>query len=136
MESRNAPSEQLLGLLVEEGAVNRMVADSVRNRLKDSWIPLGKILRQKGWLTTAQIAELLRLQAENPSLRIGEIALERGFCTPTQIEDALRTQRELSPHVLELVADAQGLVPDKLLRAMTRYARFLESRTPPVLREQ
>jgi len=135
MESGKAPSELLLEYLVEEGAVERIVADGMRNRLRDTWVPLGKILRQKGWLSTAQVVELLRLQAGNPSQPIGEIALAHGFCTSAQIEDALRMQRDLSPHVLELVAEAEVLAPEKFLRAMARYARALEARAAPMLRE-
>ena len=89
MEREKNPSEELLELLVEEGAVARAVADSVRNRQRETWIPLGKILRQRGWLTMAQLEELLRLQSKMPMLRLGEIALERRYCTAAELEDAL-----------------------------------------------
>jgi len=132
MESEKNPSEELLDLLVEEGAIARTVADSVRNRLCDTWIPIGKILRQRGWLTTTQLAELLQLQANTPEVRLGEITLQRGYCSAIQLEDALRVQRELSPHVLDLLAETEGVEPAQVLRAITRYVRELESRLPTI----
>lgn len=128
-------SEELLDLLVEDGVVARDVADSVRARHRDTWIPLGKILRQKGSLSMGQLVEVLHLQSQTPGLRIGDIALERGFCTPAQIEDGMRTQRELSPHVLDLIAEAQGVAPEKLVRALGRYVRTLEARIQSSLSE-
>ena len=136
METQKNPSEELLDLLVEEGAVARTVADSVRSRHRDTWVPIGKILRQRGWLSMAQLVDLLQLQSRTPGLRLGEIALECGYCTAGQLEDALRIQRETSPHVLDLLAEAQGVEPERLLRAVTHYVRALEARihTTPVER--
>lgn len=130
METQKPPSEELLDLLVEEGAVASTDADSVRTRHRDTWIPLGKILRQKGWLTMGQLVEVLQLQSQHPGLRLGDIAVERGYCTRAQIDDALRTQRDLSPHVLDLVGSTGSVEPEKLLRAVTRYVRALEARIP------
>jgi len=130
METQKPPSEELLDLLVEEGAVASTDADSVRTRHRDTWIPLGKILRQKGWLTMGQLVEILQVQARHPGLRLGEIAVERGHCTRAQLEDALRTQRDLSPHVLDLLGPSGSVEPEKLLRAVTRYVRALEARIP------
>lgn len=134
MEEHKPASEELLDVLVAEGVVVPAVADSVRSRHRDTWVPLGKILRQKGSLSMGQLVELLQLQSKNPGLRIGDIALEREFCTRAEIEDALRTQRDLSPHVLDLIAEAQGVDPEKLVRALGRYVRTLEARiqTAPV----
>lgn len=128
MESQKSASEELLDLLVEERVVARATADSVRSRHRDTWVPLGKILREKGWLQMGQLVELLQLQAKNPGLRLGDIALERGFCTQAQIDDCLRTQRDLSPHVLDLIAGAEGVESEKLIRALGRYVRTLEAR--------
>jgi hypothetical protein len=130
METQKPPSEELLDLLVEEGAVASADADSVRTRHRDTWIPLGKILRQKGWLTMGQLVEILQLQAQYPSLRLGDIVVERGHCTRAQLAEALRTQRDLSPHVLELLESSTSVEPEKLLRAVTRYVRALEARIP------
>jgi hypothetical protein len=128
MDTYKPASEELLDLLVEEGAVDRSVADSVRNRHRDTWVPLGKILRQKGFLSMGQLVEVLQLQAKNPGLRLGDIVLERGFCTQAQIDAGMRTQTELSPHVLDLIGEAQGVETDKLVRALGRYVRTLEAR--------
>jgi hypothetical protein len=128
MDTYKPASEELLDLLVEEGAVDHAVADSVRTRHRDTWVPLGKILRQKGFLSMGQLVEVLQLQAKNSGLRLGDIVLERGFCTRAQIDDGMRTQAELSPHVLDLIGEAQGVEIDKLVRALGRYVRTLEAR--------
>ncbi|MCY2961301.1 MAG: hypothetical protein NTY35_14155 [Planctomycetota bacterium] len=130
METQKPAHEALLDLLVEEGAVDRAVAEAVRTRHRETWVPLGKILRQKGWLSMGQLVEVLQLQAGHPGLRLGEIALQRGFCSASQLAEALRIQSDLSPHILELVAGTQGLDPDRILRALSRYVRALEARIP------
>lgn len=128
MEAQKAPGEELLDLLVEDGVIARSAAESVRHRHRETAIPLGKILRLKGALTPGQLAELLQAQSQDGHLRLGEVAVRRGFCTRAQIADALRTQRELSPHVLDLVAEGAGVELQRLLRAVTRYVRALEDR--------
>lgn len=131
MEPRKSADEErldLLDVLVEDGVLARATADTVRHRQRETWIPLGKILRRKGALTAAQLVELLQVQSQDPRTRLGEVAVARGYCTRAQVEDGLRTQRELSPHVLDLVAEEAGVEPVKLFRAVTRYVRALEAR--------
>jgi hypothetical protein len=127
MESKKAPNEELLDLLVEEEALPRPVAEALRARLRETWVPLGKILRQKGWLSMPQLTEILQLQSQTP-LRLGEIACLRGYCTSEQVEQALHIQREMSPHALDLVFQAEGVDVTKVVRAVTRYVRRLETR--------
>ncbi len=127
MDSKKAPNEELLDLLVEEEAIPRPVAEVLRARLRETWVPLGKILRQKGWLSMPQLTEILQLQSQSP-LRLGEIACLRGYCTGEQVEEALHIQREMSPHALDLVFQAEGVDMTKVVRAVTRYVRTLETR--------
>jgi hypothetical protein len=127
MDSKKAPSEELLDLLVAEGAVPRPVADALRSRLRESWMPIGKILRQKGWISMPQLTEMLQLQSHSP-LRLGEIACSLGYCTAQQIEEALQIQREMSPHALDLVFGSAGVDVEKVMKSVTRYVRTLESR--------
>jgi hypothetical protein len=127
MESKKAPNEELLDLLVEEGAIPRPVAEALRGRLRETWMPIGKILRQKGWLSMPQLTEILQLQSQSP-LRLGELACARGYCTAAQIEEALQVQREMSPHALDLVFQTAGIDVEKVLKGVTRYVRTLETR--------
>ena len=131
MEPRKPAHEErldLLDVLVEDGVLARAAADAVRHRQRETWIPLGTILRKKGALTAAQLVELLQVQSQDPRSRLGEVAVQRGYCTAAEVDDALRTQRELSPHVLDLVAESADVEPARLLRAVTRYVRGLEAR--------
>jgi hypothetical protein len=118
----------LLELLVEEGLLRRDLAETLSARVRDSWIPLGKILRQQGSLTMGQLMDLLQEQANSPSLRLGEIAVQLGLCTPADLERALRTQREASPHVIDLLLREGLCEPEKLCRVLARYVRTLEER--------
>jgi hypothetical protein len=128
MERAPQSADALLALLVEEGLISRAMADPLAARVRDSWIPLGKILRQQGSLTMGQLMDLLQEQANTPSMRLGELALQFGLCVPADIERALRTQRESSPHVIELLLREGHCEPEKLCRVLARYVRELEER--------
>ncbi len=132
MEQSRTPDEAFLERLVQECAIDRASAESMRCRLRDTWVPLGQILRQKGWLTMNQLAEALERQSREPGLALGEIVLETGACTPAQLAAALKVQRELSPHVLDLMAEARNVDSVALLRAVARYVRDLENRLSEV----
>jgi hypothetical protein len=121
-------SDALLGLLVDEGLISRAVADTLAVRVRDGWIPLGKILRQQGALTMGQLMDLLQEQANSPGERLGGLALRLGMCTPADIERALRTQAEASPHLIELLLRGNHCDPERLCRVLARYVRLLEER--------
>ena len=122
------PASGLLELLVDEGLLRRDLADTLSARVRDSWIPLGKILRQQGSLTMGQLMDLLQEQANAPSMRLGDLAVQLGMCTPVDLERALRTQREASPHVIDLLLRGGLCEPEKLCLVLSRYVRALEER--------
>jgi hypothetical protein len=128
MQRAPQSAHELLDLFVEEGLVSRAMAETLHARVRDSWIPLGKILRQQGALTMAQLMDLLQEQANAPGRRLGELALQLGLCTPADIERALRAQREASPHVIDLLLREGHCEPEQLCRVLARYVRQLEER--------
>jgi len=137
MERAPLPADALLDLLVEEGLISRAEAEPLAARVRDSWIPIGKILRQQGSLTMGQLMDLLQEQANTPHIRLGELALQHELCSPADVERALRTQRETCPHVIELLLRGGHCEPEKLCRVVSRYVRELEERLaaaePPAL---
>lgn len=56
------------------------------------WMPLGKVLIRKGFVTVREVMELLSLQAIEPHLRIGDLAVREGLCTSEEVRQALETQ--------------------------------------------
>jgi hypothetical protein len=128
MQPSHSASEALLDMLVEEGLLSRTMAEALAARVRDSWIPLGKILRQQGTLTMAQLMDLLQEQANAPSMRMGELAVHIGLCSQADIDRALRTQRGSSPHVIDLLLRENHCEPEKLCRVLARYVRDLEER--------
>jgi len=118
----------LLELLVGDGLISQALADTLAARVRDSWIPLGKVLRQQGSLTMGQLMDLLQEQANAPSMRLGDLAVQLGMCTPVDLERALRTQREASPHVIDLLLRGGLCEPEKLCLVLSRYVRALEER--------
>lgn len=119
--------DDLLDVLVTEGALTIPAAERVRARAREAWLPLGKILRQQGVLTSEQLLELLDQQATRPGARFGELALEQQFYTEAQLERALALQRDLSPHLLELALHEPELDHDRLVPAVVRYLRLVEA---------
>lgn len=128
MQQAPQPALGLLDLLLEEGLLSRAVAETLSARVRDSWIPLGKVLRQQGSLTMGQLMDLLQEQANAPSQRMGELAVQLGMCSAADLERALRTQRESSPHVIDLLLREGHCEPEKLCRVLSRYVRALEER--------
>lgn len=128
MQHAPQSADGLLDLLVEEGLISRAMAETLAGRVRDSWIPLGKILRQQGSLTMGQLMDLLQEQANSPSVRMGDLAVQLGLCSAADVERALRTQRESSPHVIDLLLREGHCEPEKLCRVLSRYVRTLEER--------
>lgn len=123
-----AISGELLELLIREHVIAPSTAEDVKHRLQSDSVPIGKILRQKGYLTMKQLMEVLQLQSERPGVRLGELACERGYCTPEQVEEALQVQRQSRSHVLELLAEDVHCDSRKLATFLARYVKDLENR--------
>src|SRR6185436_8632729 len=108
MEHQPIVSQRLLELLVQEGILDSSNTHSLEERTHAGWIPLGRILREQGKLTMAQLMDLLQIQAAEPHTRLGDLALRRNLCTPADIEQAMNVQRASSPHVLDLLLADDG----------------------------
>jgi hypothetical protein len=129
MSSKSTPTpDELVDLLLNEGVIDGATAAATLERLRDSWVPLGRILRQHNKLSMSQLMELLQLQAGEPHLRLGELAVREGFCSDADVRDALRMQREVSPHLLDMLASDPKVELGKLMQVATRYVRLLEAR--------
>lgn len=128
MEERTQPADELLSLLVDDALISRAQAETLAARVRDGWIPLGKILRQQGSITMGQLMDLLQEQASSPHSRLGELAVRLEMCSQADVNRALQTQRETSPHLIDLLAREGHCDPDRLCRSLARYVRRLEER--------
>lgn len=128
MHTKSQPTDELLDLLVGESILSRAMADTLSARVRDSWIPLGKILRQQGSISMGQLMDLLQEQANSPTTRLGDLAVQLGMCTQEDVERALRIQRESSPHVIDLLVREGHCDAERLCRVLSRYVRRLEDR--------
>jgi len=128
MSNQSTLPPGLLDLLLEEGLLSTSAAARIRSTVQEGWVPIGRILRQRGHLTIAQMMHLLEMQTSEPHLRLGELAVREGFCKEKDIEEALRLQQEASPHPLGVyLAEVQG-DREQLCRVLLRYIRQLEAR--------
>jgi hypothetical protein len=125
MRPRESPSD-LFEILQSEGLLTADGAEALRRRTSDRWAPIGKILRQHGWLSMAQLLDLLDRQSQEPSARFGELAVRLGYCTRAQVEKALQEQCELAPHPLAELLRDPAIDRAKLTTAIVRYVRMLE----------
>ena len=122
----------LLEILVEEQVITHSEADRLRGRVRDGWMPIGRILRQRGHISMSQLMDLLQMQTQEPHLRLGELAVREGHCTEEDTVVALLIQRESSPHPLEVLLAEVPFDTDRLCRALLRYVRSLERRLADV----
>jgi len=122
------PPSGLLDMLVLEGLISVSAAAKIRDKVRESWMPIGKILRQRGHLSMDQMMRLLELQSSEPHLRLGELAVREGWCTEEDVAEALRLQREMSAHPLEVFLSEVRCDRDRLCAVLLRYIRQIESR--------
>jgi hypothetical protein len=122
-------SSDVLDMLVLEGLTSSSTARNLRSKVQEAWLPLGKILRQRGRLTMEQMMRLLVMQTTETNLRFGELAVREGYCTADDIEEALRLQRDTSPHALEVFLADVPCDREQVIQFMIRYIRHLEART-------
>jgi hypothetical protein len=118
----------LLDILVGEGLITKSAALSLRNRVREEWVPIGEVLRGQGHLTTNQLMDLVQLQAGEPHLRLGELAVRSGFCTEEEVLEAVVMQRLANPHPLELLLADYPCDREKLWNVVIRYVKQLEAR--------
>lgn len=128
MNGERETFDALLDVLVSDQVLSKADADVVRSRLRDSWVPLGKILRQHGKLSMSQLLDALQAQQETPGRLLGELCVSRGYCTVADVVDALRLQREVSPHVIDVLVQDGTCDLAKLCTSLARYVRDLEGR--------
>lgn len=121
-------SSVLLDVLVADAVLPRADAEALRTRLREAWVPLGKILRQQGKLSMSQLLDALQAQQEAPGRLLGELCVSRGYCTVADVVEALRLQREVSPHVIEVLVKEGACDLQKLCLSLARYVRDLEGR--------
>ena len=122
----------LLDMLVGDGLISTSTALGIWNRVRDSWMPIGEVLRQQGRISTNQLMDLVQMQAAEPHLRLGEIAIREGVCTERDILDAIQLQRESTPHPLEILLSDVHCDRERLWRIIVRYLRQVESRIADV----
>lgn len=82
-------------LLVEEALVTPERLDEalrIQGTLRN-YVPLGQVLLNQGWLTRAQLTDVLRRHRK--SARLGEVLVRAGRITPEQLQTALERQAQM-----------------------------------------
>jgi len=125
--TRNLPFG-LLDMLVGDGLITSSDAIGIQNQIRDSWLPIGEVLRQQGTISTAQLMDLVQMQACEPHYRLGELAIREGLCTERDILDAIELQRESNRHALEILLDHVACDRERLWKVVVRYIRQIEAR--------
>jgi hypothetical protein len=115
-------------MLVGEGLITKSNAIQIKNRVRESWVPIGEVLRAQGHLTTSQLMDLVQMQAAEPHLRLGELAVREGFCKEQDLLDAVSIQRESNPHPIEILLSDFACDRDRVWSVVVRYLRQIESR--------
>jgi hypothetical protein len=82
-------------LLVEEGLITAVqLSEALRLQAAlRSYLPLGQILLNQGWLTRAQLTAVLKRHRK--SARLGELLVRAGRITPDQLRTALARQTQM-----------------------------------------
>jgi hypothetical protein len=126
----NADGEEL-DLFLAEGQITLLTSSFLPPRL-------GRVLHQRGLLTTNQIHEALRIQAaEGHNRSLGEVVVAQGWLAPAQVADAVHeqfvgalarimtTRRGMFAWAPDVAAPVRGvplpLEPERVLRDASRW---------------
>ena len=128
MPTYQPPPHDLIALLLAQGLIDDAGAARLNTRVEDTWIPLGKILRQQNLVSMGELIDILQMQDVEPLVPLGEIAVREGYCSAADVERALKLQLELSPNVIEILLREEHCDPLRLCTALALYVRQLEQR--------
>ncbi len=94
--------------------------------LESTSAPLEQVLVERGFLTRAEVRELLG--GEGAPALFAEILRERGLVTPEQVEDALRAKLELASrnvhrYLGEILVERRVISPDQVSQALAAQGK-------------
>jgi hypothetical protein len=104
-----------LGLLTADQSV------TVLRHLATHSIPLGRIARVEGMMTTHAVMDTLSLQAARPGARFGELAMELGFLEEGQISALILAQIRRQPRVEDIVVELGLLTQEQVTEARRTF---------------
>src|SRR5262249_38770698 len=87
----------------------------------------GRLARNLGWMTLADLRAVLREQRTTRK-RFGEIAVGQNYLTQAQVYALLALQREPAKEVTETLHSHPLLTPAQVRRALATYDQSLFSR--------
>ena len=123
-----SPQSEFWRFLRDSGVISASTAEGLERKVRDSWMPLGRILLRNRKITPDQMLTILRLQGAEPGQRVGDLAVREGYCTQADVDAAIEFQRQGGPHPLAVLLDDEGVDRDALLTALYGYVRHLEGR--------
>lgn len=107
--------------------------------VETGWIPLGKLLVQKGFLEETDLGEALAEQGRHPGSRLGEILVGRGYLSGAALARALAEQQGVDLGAEEDFADVETVlkpsVPGEPTYIVCRVSAMQSYRTLSVLYE-
>lgn len=112
--------------LLDLGLVTADQSVTVLRHLATHSIPLGRIARAEGMMTTQSVMDTLSLQAARPSARFGELAMELGFLEEGQISSLVLAQLRRQPRVEDLVVELGLLTKEQVTEARRTFVHRRE----------
>lgn len=97
--------------LQQRGALPEEVVARIQRRAAVSRAPIGKLIIERGLMTSPQVMEVLRMQAQEPGMRFGELAVRAGFLSAAELEITLQIQAARRRHPAEVLR-SEGLIPE------------------------
>lgn len=123
-----SPQSDFWRFLRDSGVITAPTAEGMEQQVRDSWMPIGRILLRERKLTPDQMLTILRLQGAEPGQRVGDLAVREGYCDQEAVDAAIEFQRKGGPHPLAVLLDDESIDRDALLTALYGYVRHLEGR--------
>lgn len=123
-----SPQSDFWRFLHDSGVISAPTKEGMEQQVRDSWMPIGRILLRERKLTPGQMKTILRLQGVEPGMRVGDLAVREGYCDQETIDAAIEFQRQGCPHPLSVLMEDEGIDRQALLAALYGYVRHLEGR--------
>ncbi|PQO35560.1 response regulator [Blastopirellula marina] len=112
--------------LVLRGAISPQMLELARTALARSVKPIGQIALQGGYLSVADLMQVLQHQADTQAL-FGATAVELGLLTREQVLELLEKQKHLSTTPQDAIITTGAMTPANLNRYLAEYLREMES---------
>lgn len=122
-------------LLVRTGLITADDYVEAVGRREEERLPLGQVAIEERMLGVRQVLDVIRTQLLDPDRRFGEVAVEKGYLTTSQVAALLRLQRQRQRPVIDHLVELGHTSYEEAARLTETDPRFALTAERPAVEE-